>query len=79
MISLLALIVLSVVNYLVLPIIFQLILISTRATLPLIRSVLVDYVIPYMENRVQDSFISNNTIINRFADWLNPNEPFKLY
>lgn len=78
MVALLALIVLSIVNYIVLPIIFQFILIGFRALLPVIRTALLNHIIPYMENRVQDSFI-NETFLADYRDWFAPLETRRLY
>lgn len=77
-ISLLAIIFIAIVNYIILPIIYQMILIGFRAMLPLIKTAMLNYVIPYLENRVQDSFI-NNTFFANYREWFSPIETLKLY
>lgn len=66
----------TVINYIALPILFELILMALRNFLPLIETALMNYLIPYLESRVANSFLNNslinNTVVHKVGDILHP-------
>ena len=76
-ISLFLLVIISIVHYVALPILYSLFLIAFRAMIPIIRGALMNYLIPYLENRVNDSFL-NNTFVVSVRDLFSPYSPESL-
>ena len=71
MISFLIMIMIYFFNEVFLPILFKLIILAFKLLIPTMKALLLNYLIPYLERRVENSFLNHTSLspINNLLDF----------